>query len=308
MKLDTKQAAIAILSKAKTIDEATIGFDTNEMQELDMLIKAAKAKMASKKMAEVCKTDSNGQWKIEKEEKVMGRVKVQMDSDTYEPRGKHDPVMESPKKLKKSWPDAQWSLEKAIKPGPTLDYSKINPKVDRAAQEAAAPVIDYSNNAITQPKRYAGAKEHAEAVRAKLDAETKEPALDTISRRQKMNKQDGMAALAGSVKNAFGGGGGSAAATPPPPAPTPSSSSGSLGSNIAGSVGRAMGKGDGVLVDKEPSPADKSKMMVKDESEPHKDDPEHEAKEKKKAKKIKKEAESLLDMHKDATKTEGQVD
>lgn len=263
MKLNTRDAAVAILSKAKTPEEATIGFDVNELKELDALIKAAKSKMDSAKVSETCKTDKNGQWKI----------------------------------------------EKAIKPGPTLDYSKMNPKPNRAAQEANAPVIDYSNNSVKEPKRYAGAKEHAEAVRAKLDAEAKEPALETISRRQKMAKQDGMAAFAGSVKNAFGGGS-SNPPPPPPPAPTSTSSSGSasLGSKISGSVGRAMGKDEGVLLDKEPSPAEKKKMTIsKDESEPHKDDPRHEEKEKKKAKKIKEEAEGILDMH-EATKTEGQQD
>lgn len=41
-----------------------------------------------------------------------------------------------------------------------------------------------------------------------------------------------------------------------------------------------------------------SPNMGKADAEPHKDDPEHEAKEKVKAKKIKEEAEDLLDMHK----------
>lgn len=132
---------------------------------------------------------------------------------------------------------AQEELAKAIKPGPTLDYSQINKKPDRAAIEAAAPTIDYGGNRMAAPK-YAGAKERAEAVRTKLETEANEPAIDTINRRQKTFKNENASYSA--------------------PANT----------------------------------------VEQSDKEPHKDNPEHEAKEKVKAKKIKKEAEDLLDMHK----------
>lgn len=120
---------------------------------------------------------------------------------------------------------AKEELAKAIKPGPALNYDKINPKVDRVAQEAAAPTINYSAGGMTAPKLTpgAGAADRTKAVRAKIDAEGKETAIETINRKR-------------------------------------------------GSVNKA--------------------------EEPHKDDPKHEAKEKAKAKKIKDEAEDLLDMHK----------
>lgn len=137
----------------------------------------------------------------------------------------------------------QWSLDKAIKPGPALNYATINPKPDRAAQEAAAPTINYSNR-VAAPT-YTGAADRAAAVRAKLDAEAKEPALDTIARRQKVNKT--------------------------------TNESYQSGTNTSGA-------GDD---------------MAMSEKEPHKDDPHHEAKEKKAASKIKNEAEEILDMHKD---------
>lgn len=119
---------------------------------------------------------------------------------------------------------AKEELSKAIKPGPTLDYSKINPKPDketRAAAEAAAPTINYSNR-VAGPNRFAGSAANTAAVRAKIDAEGKETAMETIARRQKFNKGE----------------------------------------------------------------------------EPHKDDPHHERKEQDKAKKIKEEAQDILDMHK----------
>jgi hypothetical protein len=135
--------------------------------------------------------------------------------------------------------NGQWSLEKAIKPGPTLDYGKIAPeqnpisnpvaaKEARAAriatQEANAPTMDYSiNNKAPIPKSYEGVAEKVKAIKAKIESENKESAIQTLARRQKMNK---------------------------------------------------------------------------DENEPHKDDPNHEKKEKQKALKIKEEAESILDMHK----------
>jgi hypothetical protein len=131
--------------------------------------------------------------------------------------------------------NGQWSLEKAIKPGPTLNYGKIAPeqnpisnpiaaKEARATQEANASTVDYSaNNKAPIPKSYEGVAEKVKAMKAKIESENKESAIQTLARRQKMNK---------------------------------------------------------------------------DESEPHKDDPNHEKKEKQKALKIKEEAESILDMHK----------
>ena len=89
-------------------------------------------------------------------------------------------------------------LKKAIKPGPTLDYGKINPRANanvnpeaKVSADAAAntvhqeaPTLDYQNNAMKPPVRYAGAADKAKAVRAKLDAQSNTTALDTIKSRQ----------------------------------------------------------------------------------------------------------------------------
>lgn len=97
-------------------------------------------------------------------------------------------------------PRGQWKIEKAIttKPGPTLDYSEINPednpisnpeaaeaaKTKRHADiEAKAPTIDYGKNPATKPKYYAGAADKAKQVRAKIETESKETALETMARR-----------------------------------------------------------------------------------------------------------------------------
>ena len=133
-------------------------------------------------------------------------------------------------------------LEKAIKPGPTLDYAKINPKdntqispeakatvaATNAATEAAAPSIDYKSGTMEPPKRYAGAAEKAAQVRAKVAAQM----APRTAHEEFMSKL----------------------------------------------------------------PANK-KPVMKSEDEPHAD-PNHEKKEQKKAKKIKKEAQAILDMHK----------
>jgi hypothetical protein len=132
--------------------------------------------------------------KVGKAETKVGKVTETMDQDVYEPRGKHDPVMESPK-----------NLNKAIKPGPTLDYGKINPRqntvvspsakqtadTSAAASEAAAPTIDYHSDPMQPPKRYAGAAERAKQVRAEIDRQANESAIETIARRQKMKKEEG---------------------------------------------------------------------------------------------------------------------
>lgn len=96
-----KEALSALLSKTKTLEEATVGFTAEDLSSLETLVKTARSMADNAK--ECCKVDGNGQWKI----------------------------------------------EKAIKPGPTLDYSKINPKPDPAA-EANAPTIDYGK--LEKPK------------------------------------------------------------------------------------------------------------------------------------------------------------
>lgn len=145
--------------------------------------------------------------------------------------------------LIKALKEVKDELEKAIKPGPTLDYSQINKKPDRAAQEAAAPTIDYTNR-VAGPK-VNSALDRVKAAQAKLDAEANETALETIRRRQQMNKQEANMSYEGAANQ--------------------------------------VGAGDD---------------MAMSEAEPHLDDPHHEAKEKKIGKKIKEEAQDLLDMHK----------
>ena len=95
-------------------------------------------------------------------------------------------------------PNGQWSIRKAIKEGPTLDYSKINPESNpisnpEAAKEAKtkrytdieanALNIDYKNDVMAKPTRFSGAAEKAKAVRAKIDAESKETASEIFARR-----------------------------------------------------------------------------------------------------------------------------
>jgi hypothetical protein len=188
----------------------------------------------------------------------------------------------------------QWKIEKATKQNPTLDYGKIDPernplsnpqaakeaKAKRYAEiEANAPTIDYQNNRTAQPKYYKGAADKAAQVRAKLEVESKETALDTFRRRGQMKPSKPETPLA-----------------PSHPAT------------------KQTKKSEGVNVEEEPSSAERAKMTAKSEmpgvptmassavamseKEPHMDDPKHEEKEKKKAKKIKDEAEDLLDMHK----------
>lgn len=204
-----------------------------------------------KKGQEIVDYAPNGQWKISKNEKKVGKVTEIMDSDIYDDQGKHDPNMESPKNLKK-----------AAKEGPTLNYGKIDPernplsnpqaaqeaKTQRRAEiEAKAPIIDYQSNTAVKPKYYSGAAERAKQARGKIDQEAGETALETFKRRGQM---------------------------------------------------QSTKKNEGTNEEQEPSSTAVERMTAKSEKEPHKDDHQHEAKEQAKAKKIKKEAEDILDMHK----------
>lgn len=195
-----------------------------------------------------------------------------------------------------SWSsNGQWSLEKAIKPGPTLDYGKMSPeqnpvsnpaaakeaKAQRYAEiEANAPTLDYRNNRAATPKYYEGAAQKAQAAKAKAIKESQETAVETFQRRGQAKKP---------------------AAPVAPAAPA------------AGTLKPTM-KSEGANIEKEPTPEERRKMTAKSdavrygskaeeammamsEKEPHTDDPKHEQKEKNKAKKIKDEAQELIDMH-----------
>jgi hypothetical protein len=90
------------------------------------------------------------------------------------PKSPHiDPERRSLKKeeveLAKTAPNGQWSLEKAIKPGPALDYSKMNSKPDYAAIAAKAPTIDYKNNRVIKPTAAMGKEEICEPKEELVD-------------------------------------------------------------------------------------------------------------------------------------------
>jgi hypothetical protein len=221
-----KDAALEALSKGKTLEQATEGFTADELHELEFLMKSINKKTGD------------------------GRY------------GKPNPDIEV-KEVLKTDKNGQWSLDKAIKPGPTLDYSKFNQKPDYAEIEAKAPTIDYGNKPTAKPK-WSGSVDRAQAVRDKIDAQSKETAAETIARRQGMKKGDGV----------------------------------NVEPELTGDQQKRMvAKNEMMGYGSQPQSANPADLM-QSEDEPHKDDPHHESKEKKKAKKIKEEAESLLDMHK----------
>lgn len=160
--------------------------------------------------------------------------------------------------------NGQWNIEKAIKPGPTLDYSKINPKADYKEIEAAAPTINYSNTPGSKPA-WSGSTDRAQAVRSKIDAESKESAAETIARRQKIKKNQGT----------------------------------NLDAPVA-DKGRMTAKAD--MAGEMPDDGSSSMAMSEEGT------PAHENKEKKIGKKIKDEAQDLLDMHKGEKKNIGGVE
>lgn len=230
---------------------------------------------------EFADADAGGKLPMHKEEKEYKQVKVQMDSDTYEPQGKHQPVMESPKNLKKAWTnDAQWSLNKAIKPGPTLDYSQFNKKPDYADIEAKAPTINYSKSPGVKPA-WSGATDKAKETRARIDAEAHETAAETIARRQ------GKKPVA---KNE-----GTNLDAPPADKGRMTAKNEMMGYGPTGSPENAMAMSEHE-VEKGSGPGIGAAPMMMSEND--EGSPEHEAKEKEKAKKIKDDAEYILDMHK----------
>lgn len=88
--------------------------------------------------------------------------------------------------------NGQWRIEKAIKPGPEINYSKqVNPKKTKEqynAEEAAAPTWNKDKGIMIKPK-WAGMADETARVRDKVERQMKEPAIDTIKRRQSLNKK-----------------------------------------------------------------------------------------------------------------------
>lgn len=175
-------------------------------------------------------------------------------------------------------PNGQWSVNKAESPKKTeprvIDYGKIDPagnpvsnpqaaKETKAKKyseiEANAATIDYQKDMVKKPKYYTGAAERASKVRADIEARSKETALETMKRR-------------GQIKSSI-------------------------------KKNDDLEKKDTTSYEN-PSqpimsgPGPQGSPITMSEKEPHKDDPKHEEKERKKAKSIKETAEDILDMHK----------
>lgn len=228
--LSVKEALIKIFSNSENPSEVFKQVKNEDIHDLEIALRKMSSKVYKQKLSKNSSKDfsisHNGQWQIlekppvsEAQRKAMwaaasGNSNIGIPSNV----GKDFANADQGGKL----PDKK--IEKAIKPGPTLNYAKIASEAKTSRGEVSTPAIDYSiNNKAPIPKSYEGIAEKVKAMKAKIESENKESAIQTLARRQKMNK---------------------------------------------------------------------------DENEPHKDDPNHEKKEKQKALKIKEEAESILDMHK----------
>ena len=89
--------------------------------------------------------------------------------------------------------NGQWSIEKAIKPGPALNYSKMNPKPDYDKIDREAHTIDYSDPKNVQVKKpWSGAAARRDAVRAKIESNANENALQAIEAKRASKKKLGV--------------------------------------------------------------------------------------------------------------------
>ena len=102
--------------------------------------------------------------------------------------------------------NGQWSIEKADdgatggiggkpkKPAaPTLDYGKMNAKPDYKDIEAKADTIDYSNKRNVQVKKpWAGAAAQRDKARAKIDAASKQSAVEHLAEKRSTRKRFGV--------------------------------------------------------------------------------------------------------------------
>jgi hypothetical protein len=176
--------------------------------------------------------------------------------------------------------NGQWKMEKAG----SIDYAKMNapkPKME-------SPSIDYAKMNSVQKKPEGPAMDYSQPKPDYKSIEEKAPSIDYKQMNDPANQK-----AAWKQKS-----------TPA----TQKEAWMKVNRQRNEMAARGLKKNEGVLLDEEVK--DKSRMIAKDdmlaaagslaqsEKEPHHDDPQHEAKEKKKAKKIKAEAQKLLDMHK----------
>lgn len=82
---------------------------------------------------------------------------------------------------------------RVIKPGPTLDYSKINPKPDYGKIEREAHTIDYSDPKNVQVKKpWSGAAARRDQARARIAERQNQNALEAIESKRASKKKLGV--------------------------------------------------------------------------------------------------------------------
>ena len=293
--MNIKEAIHGILSKSLTTEQAFAGVKAEDKIELAAAIGYIRERLSKTSAVEpLVKYNERGQWSMNKMEPLSKPPVSEAQRKAMWAAAKGKSSLGIPAKVGKDFADSdeggKLPLKKAIKPGPTLNYGKMNPehnpmsnpeaakqaKAARYAEaEAKAPVLDYSSGRMSTPKSYAGVAAQAHAVRTQFDAQRNESAIDAIARRNGTKKAEGVNEDTKTInpermtaKNEMMGYGGG------------SMMSGAAKGDMAGDSGASATE------------------LEQSEKEPHKDDPHHEAKEKEKAKKIKAEAEGLLDMHK----------
>ena len=191
--MNVREALIEILSKGTSIDVVTNNMGNEDLQDLSMaleLLQKAKfidpKKQKENRMKAVKQGNTNAMEESGLDKEVNQKVEKPKKPSSHLTVIKGEEVVKYDKL-------GQWSIEKAIKPGPTLDYSQINAKPNYKEMEDNASTIDYTDKKNVEIKKpWAGAAARTQRARDSINEKNNRSALDEIKARQEHKKKYGI--------------------------------------------------------------------------------------------------------------------
>jgi hypothetical protein len=154
------------------------------------------------KAEELVKFDSNGQWSLAKagsggfggiRDKPKKPAAPTLDYGKMNAKPDYKDIEAKAPTLDYGKMNAKPDYKDIEAKAPTLDYSKMNAKPDYKDIEAKADTIDYSDKRNVQVKKpWAGAAAQRDKARAKIDAASKQSAVEHLAEKRTTRKRFGV--------------------------------------------------------------------------------------------------------------------
>lgn len=188
--MNVREALVEILSKGTSVDVVVDTMSDEDIQDLSIALELLqKAKFIDPKKQQENRKKATKQANMDAMEEAGLDIK---ESSTPKEKIKSHLTVIKAEMLKYN-ELGQWDIEKAAKPGPTLDYSKINAKPDYDKIESEASSIDYSDKKNIEVKKpWAGASAKRQKAMDSINAKQNRTAIEEIKARQETKKKYGL--------------------------------------------------------------------------------------------------------------------